>query len=940
MATEADDLPSIPNSDNWDNSTEWLKQAVAAQNEYYARNGGVMYNEMSNYNQIETEILIKAFLETPKSETNPGNSLNQWFSRPERKIAIKLRKIIQNIAKTEAVQMNSVYVMSYLKDDKIETKVPVFYFKSTNDTTMYIDLYANVYEGWEHFLKKNQIDPSLICYPVEGHYGQTQSSAFPTFDESVKLGLKVMESASCGWTGKIKAAAKKLLSYAPYIVIGAAAIGRAAGSSTAAWGLKLQNAGFQVSKYMLYASAAASTTLGLLNICDKVGTYESIIGDVLMTISGVLTLATPALQSINFAKMGLSPGNLVMVTTLINWLPTIRTFATCIGVASCLCAMVYKWKNGIEIGAADYFFLAASLYQCYGSVTSPTTAKAVYQEVQQDYIQKCAKFGIGNIFGSGYTLDALKETGTRAAVVGGAIAGVYAHRATGGSRGSGSATTQQQKSSSTNQGHGGSTGTQKKQSSGGGTSASTGAGGGGQGPNKPNLPNQNHCALAGSLSNITVTPTTTTTTTNAPAPATVTVRPSFPNPRTNRSDPTEHAAIGLLPSTPPQPTPAETRAIQQEHVQLVEDLETQFRTQNDTTAEQGLQYYRDNIVRRLAGENQYVVNNQLIRMIRAARDPADLFVELALTNTTIELHRGVLLINGQLNVDGAAFAAATNDPANTNIRRQLSAQIQANLFSPTANAPTNPPVSFRTSILNAVSDVNVTQSVDTALNPTTRLQLRTTHLRWTLETDVTAFTTFLQQNNITLNNITSTATITNFNRLIQAHNAGRNDVPLWQVVDLLAQILDCDSVYEIAGILEIIRYHPLPSSSGNRNRYLKVLLKGLQSVLNQRRGNAFTNDTDYQAALQLVNETDAQIHYYENELQQRGIRDGLRFSEMVAIVGPRAAAFELYGHILKRYHQQYANDPNPRETILQFAMRYMIYRQPGTMYTQDGQRWR
>ncbi|KAE9547961.1 hypothetical protein FO519_008828 [Halicephalobus sp. NKZ332] len=77
--------------------------------------------------------------------------------------------------------------------------------------------------------------------------------------------------------------------------------------------------------------------------------------------------------------------------------------------------------------------------------------------------------------------------------------------------------------------------------------------------------------------------------------------------------------------------------------------------------------------------NEYVVEKELIRRVENCNDVREIFCEVAFTNTTVDLKNGILLVNGQLNVDGACLGRTIERQSadQNNVANQLGEKIRA-----------------------------------------------------------------------------------------------------------------------------------------------------------------------------------------------------------------------------------------------------------------------
>ena len=101
----------------------------------------------------------------------------------------------------------------------------VFYFKDSQGKLKYIDLFARVYDDWNDYLTSNWIDPALICYSKNGHYGQDQKTNTPTFNSNILPDLAVKESPACGTLRTVGHYVKKTLAVVTPILTVASIIG-------------------------------------------------------------------------------------------------------------------------------------------------------------------------------------------------------------------------------------------------------------------------------------------------------------------------------------------------------------------------------------------------------------------------------------------------------------------------------------------------------------------------------------------------------------------------------------------------------------------------------------------------------------------------------------------------------------------------------------------
>uniref|UniRef100_A0A914QJS0 DUF4781 domain-containing protein n=1 Tax=Panagrolaimus davidi TaxID=227884 RepID=A0A914QJS0_9BILA len=405
MASSDDptNVPQLPSNDtltwSWKGSDEWITRATISQNQLYATNAGRMYEASQNYDHIETKILISAFGNPTSTNRSMSTRLNHSYTRPQRKIAIKIRKKMQKHARTESVKLNAVYVMAFLKE-KQETMVPVFYFETSGNSCKYIDLQARIYNNWKHFLETNVIDPALCCYPINGHYAQTQTTNTPSFDENVQVQLKVYESPSCSILKTAGRWAQTALTYGTYILMAASMVATVSGAQCIARFSKLNS--FcnkmklikpyinQAQKFTQYANAATAIASSILNIHDKMThDQEEILADVTLIVSSVLSiLSDPINRAIIKGGLGgkdLANAKFSDLSSISRIFLQLFCFARCatsiISVVTIISTMLLK----DQCTGVDYFNLASSLFTCYGTVTSPLTAKKIFEQVQNEY---------------------------------------------------------------------------------------------------------------------------------------------------------------------------------------------------------------------------------------------------------------------------------------------------------------------------------------------------------------------------------------------------------------------------------------------------------------------------------------------------------------------------------------------------------------------------
>uniref|UniRef100_A0A7E4VCQ9 DUF4781 domain-containing protein n=1 Tax=Panagrellus redivivus TaxID=6233 RepID=A0A7E4VCQ9_PANRE len=668
--TEPYPLPPFPKNPiwSWGTPAEWRKNAVAAQNDFYGKNGGIMFNKMENYSDIETEILVKAFASNPKTIRTLASSMNMWYSKSERKIAIKMRSRIQARSKSESVLMNAVYVMSYLKEG-VSTAVPVFYFQAADGTVSYIDLSARIYKSWKHFLESNVIDPSLCCYPVKGHYGQVQSEKNPPFDDKIPLKLEISESPSCGIVATGIRWTKTAFTYTTYIVMGASILLTAGSSfSNAKWITKLNAIAQKSNKYLQYANSAATVAFSIVSINDKLshgGEFGGIVAETSLIVSNLVSVLTPAIQK-QIITRGLGGKDLAeagfsdlspMAKMFLYMLSVSRCVTSCISVLSCVGAMLMKYMYGGTITATDYFHLASSLYTCYGAVTSPLTAKKIFEQVQQEHKMEIAR--------NAKRSEANKATEAEAKQDAAATL----------KDGKTDANVDKTVDKASAQNDGTEADKHAKEASAGASVLAAAIAGGVLGKGADNGDNKADSGNGG-----------------------VDGPEEPPNPSKDQNDPVDED-VGLrkeIVSTEDQKI-----AKKEERERLEAEFEEKYK--DDEEAKAGFEYYKTNILAGLDA-NDYVVNDQLVRLIKTADDPKELFCELAFTKTTITIHRDVLLINGQLNIDGAAFSSYTNH-GTTDIGQRLLAKIQAEKDG-VEYVETGQQVSNRETILHTTAAIN------------------------------------------------------------------------------------------------------------------------------------------------------------------------------------------------------------------------------------------
>uniref|UniRef100_A0A914YRL0 DUF4781 domain-containing protein n=1 Tax=Panagrolaimus superbus TaxID=310955 RepID=A0A914YRL0_9BILA len=377
-------------------------------------------------------------------------------------------------------------------------------------------------------------------------------------------------------------------------------------------------------KFTQYANAATAIASSILNIHDKIThEEEEILADITLIVSSVLSiLSDPINRAI--IKGGLEGQDLATakfsdlssISRIFLQLFCLARYAT--SVISVFTIIITMLKKD-ECTGSDYFNLASSLFTCYGTVTSPRTAKKIFEQVQNE-----CKFEEFNetkrqieASKNANKSDGVAET----AVIVGAAAAV----------GAGATAKISDVNQSDPKGPNEINYCINKNSASNDCAVSTAVGGGigsGSGSGNPNDPQKP--PSGGDHQNEAT--------------------------KTYKNYETSNKA-GLR-GDPPA-TDAEKTELIKKRDELAKNI---IKDENDEAGKAAKEYYEKNILLVFKGsENEHVMNQQLVRMMEAATDIREMFCEIALTETTFDIKNGVLLINGQLNIDGAAFAVATNN---------------------------------------------------------------------------------------------------------------------------------------------------------------------------------------------------------------------------------------------------------------------------------------
>ncbi|CAF3618522.1 unnamed protein product [Adineta steineri] len=560
--------PSYHNTDsNWTDVDDWIARATEAQNQEYAKNAGRTENIAETIDQIETYILTTAFGTNGVKQCCLTVSLKFWYSHVYRSIAAKIRKRMQKHARSTTVKLNAIFVMALLKDKvkdektnkmkNAETTVPVFYFKNSDGKFKYIDLFARVYNDWAAYLTENWIDPALMCYPKDGHYGQEQKTDKPTFNPDVLPDLDIEESPACGVLRTVGRWTQKALAVVTPILTVASVVGIIPGLKNMKCISKLSPMIQHTNKYYRYVNLASTITFSLVSIGDKMthgGDWTDVIAEITVIVASVLNSLGDDLTK-RYLKGQLAAGQQELTAAQTFWFNLFawsRCASAVAGVLTTLVAMMYK----PECSAMDYFLLASSLYSCYGALTSPKSAQAIFNQVAEQ--NKAAK-----------------------------------------------------------------TKTENNQSA---------------EKDKDN----------------------TDSDTNKDQHA-----------DTDRKN--DNADAGNNVDNGGQKEPPNEELIKKRD----ELAKTMIKDENDEAGKAAYKYYEDNFVLAFKDtENEYVMNKQLVRMMQYAPDIREMFCEIALTETTLDIKDGILLVNGQLNIDGAALAQVHNPVKNADVAERLKKKIE------------------------------------------------------------------------------------------------------------------------------------------------------------------------------------------------------------------------------------------------------------------------
>uniref|UniRef100_A0A7E4VRC0 Uncharacterized protein n=1 Tax=Panagrellus redivivus TaxID=6233 RepID=A0A7E4VRC0_PANRE len=205
------------------------------------------------------------------------------------------------------------------------------------------------------------------------------------------------------------------------------------------------------------------------------------------------------------------------------------------------------------------------------------------------------------------------------------------------------------------------------------------------------------------------------------------------------------------------------------------------------------------------------------------------------------------------------------------------------------------------------------------------------HYRWTLETEVNEFETFLRQNNIDLKD---KLTISQYNRLIQVCNDGNHQPEKWKVVMELTKRLNCDDPHAIAGLMEIVNERiDADYINNNPNPKAKTLYKRNQTT-------ALLDGLKNNSEDAFVNKIEERINHFKTRYEN-GDENLANFHEVAAEAGAEAAAYEAYGHGLKKFHKTYKGNPPPGENQDDWIETYLRRGTRGDVaLSQDGLFWK
>lgn len=107
----------------------------------------------------------------------------------EDKASVMIRKVVAKMMSYSFSLIPLVVVPDYDKPDKVyETLLIKVFFYGDNCKLYYVDMAARIYDSFEHFLEKNKLPYSILCYPRDG-----QVSFDATGDIEIKcsnVGLK------------------------------------------------------------------------------------------------------------------------------------------------------------------------------------------------------------------------------------------------------------------------------------------------------------------------------------------------------------------------------------------------------------------------------------------------------------------------------------------------------------------------------------------------------------------------------------------------------------------------------------------------------------------------------------------------------------------------------------------------------------------------------
>uniref|UniRef100_A0A914XKA9 DUF4781 domain-containing protein n=1 Tax=Plectus sambesii TaxID=2011161 RepID=A0A914XKA9_9BILA len=94
--------------------------------------------------------------------------------------------------------------------------------------------------------------------------------------------------------------------------------------------------------------------------------------------------------------------------------------------------------------------------------------------------------------------------------------------------------------------------------------------------------------------------------------------------------------------------------------------------------ENAKQYYKEHMKPQESSANEYIMNKQLIRVMECVDDVNGFFCEFAYTKTTFDVKDNILLVNGQLNDDGARLAEiGQRHEVQSDISDRLNANMEA-----------------------------------------------------------------------------------------------------------------------------------------------------------------------------------------------------------------------------------------------------------------------